>query len=279
MKYLVAVDPSEHALNAAEFVRQFSRQGDHVVLYTAGKGTSVDGTDAAECGRTFATKLGEPSVKVVVETKTDPRDGIVNFSRTNDVDMIIVGSRGNGILKRTVLGSVSTDVLHNSDVPVMVVHHPQLSGVQSYLVCVDGSESSHRSLQFVGRLATAECHVVLYAAFVPPAVMIAAGNVVARNPNYDYELRSLHDNCLKLLDDAKQVLKTSAPHLKSDNIIEKIDAAFEPRQAVIDFADRNNIKVLVCGTRGHGSMKRLVFGSFSSHLIHDATKHAVLVIP
>jgi len=49
-------------------------------------------------------------------------DIIVNYTRQNDVDMVIMGSHGLGALKnRLMTGSVTTRVLHHIDKPVLVI--------------------------------------------------------------------------------------------------------------------------------------------------------------
>lgn len=49
-----------------------------------------------------------------------PGEAICRVARVRDADEIVVGSRGHGRL-RAVLGSVSLDVLHNADRPVLVI--------------------------------------------------------------------------------------------------------------------------------------------------------------
>jgi len=49
-------------------------------------------------------------------------DEIINYSKQSDVNMIIVGSHGFGsILSKSLLGSVTSKVLHYSDIPVLIV--------------------------------------------------------------------------------------------------------------------------------------------------------------
>ena len=36
-------------------------------------------------------------------------------------DLVVVGSRGRGVIQRALLGSVSTHVVHNAPCPVMIV--------------------------------------------------------------------------------------------------------------------------------------------------------------
>ena len=46
---------------------------------------------------------------------------IVEQAEKNDVDLIVMGSRGLGMLSRTFLGSISHKVINNTDRSVLVV--------------------------------------------------------------------------------------------------------------------------------------------------------------
>lgn len=48
-------------------------------------------------------------------------DEILNYSKQNQVDLIIMGARGLGKLKQLLLGSVSNKVVINSHCPVLIV--------------------------------------------------------------------------------------------------------------------------------------------------------------
>jgi nucleotide-binding universal stress UspA family protein len=66
-----------------------------------------------------ATEHGvQASTKLLVG---DTVDEIVAYADTEDVDMIVVGSRGQGALASALLGSVSRGVLSESKRPVMIV--------------------------------------------------------------------------------------------------------------------------------------------------------------
>ena len=59
-------------------------------------------------------------VHVELLQETSPGDQIVTYAVDNGCDLIVMGSRGLGAL-RGMLGSVSSFVLRNADVPVLIV--------------------------------------------------------------------------------------------------------------------------------------------------------------
>jgi nucleotide-binding universal stress UspA family protein len=54
----------------------------------------------------------------------DPAEEILAVVREHLVDLICMGARGRGRVTGALLGSVSTAVLHHSQVPVIVLHPP-----------------------------------------------------------------------------------------------------------------------------------------------------------
>jgi nucleotide-binding universal stress UspA family protein len=53
--------------------------------------------------------------------KGDAASNILNYSKKEDYDTIIMGRRGTGKLRQLVLGSTSTKVLNHSDCTVVIV--------------------------------------------------------------------------------------------------------------------------------------------------------------
>lgn len=74
-----------------------------------------------------ATEVLRPRVKSVVSTTPVglPADVIVRDAGTNQSELIVVGARGLGPLKRVLLGSVSESVLAHAGCPVLIVRQPE----------------------------------------------------------------------------------------------------------------------------------------------------------
>jgi nucleotide-binding universal stress UspA family protein len=58
----------------------------------------------------------------------DPAREIIAAAREHDHDVIVLGSRGRGRMSAALLGSVSNRVMHDADVPVIVIHRPRNDG-------------------------------------------------------------------------------------------------------------------------------------------------------
>ena len=54
----------------------------------------------------------------------DPARELLRLAREGDFDVIVMGSRGRGRVTAALLGSVSNRVMHDADVPVIVIHRP-----------------------------------------------------------------------------------------------------------------------------------------------------------
>ncbi len=67
-----------------------------------------------------AEKAGAKKVQTAIGTG-DPATSILGFARRRKVDMIVVGTRGLGKLKGTILGSVSRKVINNAETSCLIV--------------------------------------------------------------------------------------------------------------------------------------------------------------
>ncbi|RUS84080.1 hypothetical protein EGW08_008192 [Elysia chlorotica] len=78
-----------------------------------------------EVQRLLEQKLTQHQLTGCVQRLTSSNAGhaLVKEAEREKVSMIVIGCRGHGTLRRTVLGSVSTYILHHSHVPVLIYPH------------------------------------------------------------------------------------------------------------------------------------------------------------
>lgn len=145
MNILLAIDESEGAAKATDFVRNLAErlQGArvnivhvvkpidyrYVTLETGGpnwqKVIEEIEAGARKRARELLDKVEKAFPKAVqttvLVTVGDPAAEIVNVARETGAEMIVVGSRGLGRMQGMLLGSVSDRIVHLAHCPVLVV--------------------------------------------------------------------------------------------------------------------------------------------------------------
>jgi nucleotide-binding universal stress UspA family protein len=98
-----------------------------------------------------AVRIAEDAVKDAVPTEFEgqlfpspPVPTLVDMSK--DADMVVIGARGLGSVRRVLLGSVSTALIHHAHCPVAVIHHEVSAQSRAarapVLLGIDGSPAS-----------------------------------------------------------------------------------------------------------------------------------------
>lgn len=141
---VIAMDGSAHSEYAFEwYKKEFRRAGDHVVIvhcserHEAFHGAMGTADIQSVCNILSQEEETENKFKTDIENKLKahgingsvkthygkPGETIIQLANEAQASNIIIGSRGHGKLRRTLLGSVSDYVVHHSEVPVTVCRH------------------------------------------------------------------------------------------------------------------------------------------------------------
>lgn len=140
MKFLVAVDGSKSALSAARYAAKLAsavRGKNHVTLL------SVHDDSALKLFKSYVPKgaIGDylremsekdlaPSRKALDKAEIahdmvirygDIAEQILDEIKSSGCDMVILGSKGRGVLKNLMVGSVAQKVLASTSVPTLMV--------------------------------------------------------------------------------------------------------------------------------------------------------------
>ncbi len=139
-KILVAVDFSDHAKRAldygAELARTFGSQliVGHVVAkpdflsqippggegYFPPNAQEIAADEAKQECEQWLRQVAVKDAKAVVVSGT-PFVEIIKLARAEDVDLIIVGTHGRGVIAHALLGSVAEKVVQKASCPVLTV--------------------------------------------------------------------------------------------------------------------------------------------------------------
>ncbi|MDW7709310.1 MAG: universal stress protein [Deferrisomatales bacterium] len=204
-----------------------------------------------------------------------PGPAICDFARRERMDLVILGRRGHGDLQDLLFGSVSSHVVHHSEVPVLVVQRdgPQRPADRSpvrVLVGVDGSTASERCLDFLASLVEAHdgLQVTLLTVVNPERPGLEHLPAEAR-----YEaLRSMHR-------EAEGHLAPAADRLSKlgFEVATRVEEGTTGRTICRVYRE-DGFEILLVGRRGTGELEEVLFGSVCHFVLHHCPGH-VLVVP
>jgi len=118
----------------------------------------------AESGQRLGLYLARELKEFAVERvllEGDPAQQIIDYAASNRTDMIIMETRGTGIFRRYILGSVTAKVLHDAPCPVFTgIHVIEVDKKQEYsiqrIVCaIDPANQDVTAIQWAKFLADA----------------------------------------------------------------------------------------------------------------------------
>jgi nucleotide-binding universal stress UspA family protein len=213
---------------------------------------------------------------LVVETDVvvgDPRAEIVRVADEWRTDLIVLGARGLGRIKRLLLGSVSLAVARHASCPVLVVKgRPRKVG--SVLVAMDGSEDSFQAVRFLQSLA------------LPRRTKVRLLSVVERLPYPTTAPGAIRGQLQRMLEELEaerrgelnKVLDRAAAQL-DDKLtrVARSTPTGNPADEIVAAAGAFETDLVVVGARGRGGVARLLLGSVSEKVLRDARCPVLIV--
>jgi nucleotide-binding universal stress UspA family protein len=145
---LVAVDGSRHADRAlTQAIDMAESEQSRLTLITSVAELPSAAYMMADAGELIAGAHAQAEAVLRAATERIPRDlpvttvlarepiriALMRQIEKGGHDLVVMGSRGRGAFRSTLLGSVSHYVLHHSPVPVLIVHDeqaPQLEALE-----------------------------------------------------------------------------------------------------------------------------------------------------
>lgn len=202
--------------------------------------------------------------ETILLRSSDVAREIIRTSKEGAYDLVIVGSRGLGILKSFFLGSVSKKVAKEAKCSVLVVK--KVSGtLNKFLLGYDGSEEGKKALNIgasLGKNFNAVIDPICVVSFPPLMLTIEQSTI----NNLEGEMKSYAI-------DAVTSLKNQGVPTSRGIVIDSPSIS----GAIEEYSTKNSYDLVIVGNHPKGKLETFLLGSVSSDVV-EQSKTNVLVV-
>jgi nucleotide-binding universal stress UspA family protein len=184
----------------------------------------------------------------------DPFSTIVDFARTEEIELAVLGGPSKGGLKELFSGTTVERVIRFSETPVLMVTQHAAAPYRRVVVAMDFSASAQKALQWACRIAP-RAEICLVHAWQPA---IRGGNEEKRNvAAANQRLRDQEVSQLRAL------VASNVPERSFElQVVED-----EPCAAIRKAVANANAELLVMGTHGRGRIASALVGSAAQEML------------
>ena len=201
-----------------------------------------------------------------------PAEEITVLAKRLGVDLVVVGSRGAGRMKRLITGSVSEDVVRRACCPVLVVRGGEGAWPANRIVVGDdGSRSAERAGELAAELAAPfGTEVVLVRAYENPPEPVGGWSARDRN-----ELDEAIRRNREMLEERAERLRALTRDRPGTRLVES-----GATLAILSVARREEgeATLIALGNRDLSATRRALLGSVSRRVLR-AAEGPVLIVP
>jgi nucleotide-binding universal stress UspA family protein len=193
---------------------------------------------------------------------SSPAPALIKMS--DEVEMVVVGTSGRGLLGRGVLGSVSSTVVRHASCPVAVIHEEDLPDPHAPILAgVDGSP--------VSELATEIAFDEASRRGVDLIALHAWSDVTTEVPSVDWA--TVEEEAQRSLAESLAGWRQRYP----DVMVHRVVVRDRPARHLIDAAE--SAQLVVVGSHGRGGLTGMLLGSVSNTLLHSVRIPVIVAKP
>jgi nucleotide-binding universal stress UspA family protein len=190
---------------------------------------------------------------------------IVEAAGETSADLIAVGSRGLGSVKRFLLGSVSEKVMAYAPCSVLIARQPQDRDPEDtalrLLLAFDGSPTAAAAVETIASLPLQAHTHILITTVMELLTYYRMDIIQTTSPSWQAKKQAAQAD----LEQAAQVLRQATP-----NVSVELREGNDTSQEILDAATTFNAELIVMGHKGKSGLERFLLGSVANQVVHHA---------
>jgi nucleotide-binding universal stress UspA family protein len=217
-----------------------------------------------------------PPVKTVICDSDEIGYAVLEQIQQDATDLVIMRTHGRVGIERAVLGSVTQEVLADSNIPIMLLRPGgrRITHIKNLLVPVDGSPGGTLALGTAVQLSqTTGASLQLLEVSVPALTWLYAGDAYSGMSYYD---PAWDEDALA---SARTYVDRVVKRLRTGQIPAEGEARQAPvvAQAIVQAADTSNADMIVMSTRALTGPARALLGSTADAVVRTAHCPVLLI--
>ncbi len=205
-----------------------------------------------------------------------PTEKIIEYASEHHPDLIVMGAQGTGANLGLLLGSVAMNVVHDGRWPVLIVREP-VHALRKILLVTDGSPCSQLACAYAGVFPLPESASVEVMHVLPPleaTYLVDPMGVSMQAVSEEYLARLRHTQEAEGEALLHSTVGALAGHgLQAHGLLMRGEAAGQ----IIAYAKQHQVDLIICGSRGLGTVTSMLLGSVSRRLAHHAPCSVLVV--
>lgn len=207
--------------------------------------------------------------EVRIAADANPSNGVLGLAAEAHVDAIVCGSHGKSPVERLAAGSVSEDIVVNSDVPLLMVRFELLRNVdepaqvvrsfgRTLMLATDFSAASMRALMTVLDLPAGSVGTLFLVHAIDPA--LDGEQLQNARTGAEFQLNNMVD-------------MAAQKKISARSVVHQGDAS----RVILNEIDERRASGVVAGTRGRGPLTGALLGGVSLTLLRQASCPVMIV--
>lgn len=203
-----------------------------------------------------------------IKTLGSAVEGILEQLEKEDYDLILMGSHGKKGLQKW-LGSVSRQVISNSQVPVFVSKRKNKN--KKILFTTDGSEAAFNSVKHAcGLIHLRDKEIYIISVKENPELLPMEATLDKNWLDSIEKQQKIH--ATKAINKAKSILEEHGISTNNEIIL-----TGNPAQKIIDFTEEEKIDLVVMGARTRTDLSKFLLGSVSKRVLEHVMSDVLII--
>jgi nucleotide-binding universal stress UspA family protein len=206
-------------------------------------------------------------------------DKILNYSKQNDIDLILMATHGRSGVKRWWMGSIAEKIISRSITPILLVPSKkqkstqikEITSIDRILIPLDGSTTGQTALDHIELIARETGATISLIQVISTSGSMEVNLLGSANWNGFFKA---------VKGAASDYLQCLVEELKGHGISAKYDILVgNPAAEIIEYARKNKVDLIAMSTHGRTGLARWVLGSVTDKVLHGAGMPMWLVRP